>query len=533
MSKKRVNLPEVEHLGVKYLLILFFILPFSLTCSQVWAQEAAPADAAAPASENQDIEVGLDKVIVLDFDFDTRIVVADSNLVKVITNLAKKEVTLRGLKSGRTSVTIYDTTGERKKNWVVNISATGPSKVVSDLNEFLADVEGLDIRVKAGKVVIQGEIIVPSDIGKLSIILASYPDVINLINLSPQTQRIIARKMQKEIQNAGMKDVTVRVVNGVYWLEGVVSRNEDKPLAMKLAEGYVIDRVMDLSKGSDRLQSAEKKSIIDFITVNPKKDPPKEEKQIKISSQFVELVRDYQKIFGFRWQPFMGTDGGRINIGSGGSGGLSTNTAADPSAGGGGGGLSAVITNLFPKLISAKNAGHARIIQSGMVVAKEGYNANIKKTKSEKFTLGNAGGLAPPTPNDASTGFEMTVKPTVQEGEKIEMDVTIDVTLPAGTGVQGQPSTTTNHVKTDIIVKSKESAVLAGIVLSTNTTAFDKNAPGEVAAGPNGQALFNFQRSKFYVNNKSQFVMFITPEIIESASNETDEIRRKFRRRGR
>lgn len=520
----------MELLGVKYLLIAFLF--FSLIGIPAHAQEPAPADASATGSETQDIEVGLDKTIQLDFDFDTRVVVADSSLVKVITNLAKKEITLRGQKAGRTSVTIYDTSGERRKNWVVNVSATGPSKVVSDLNEFLADVEGLDIRVKAGKVVIQGEIIVPSDIGKLSIILSSYPDVINLINLSPQTQRIIARKMQKEIQNAGLKDVTVRVVNGVYWLEGVVSRTEDKGLAMKLAEGYVIDRVLDLSKGSDRVQSAEKKSIIDFITVNPKKEPPKEEKLIKISSQFVELVRDYQKIFGFRWQPFMGTDGGRINIGSSGSGGLSTNTAADAS-GGGGGGLSAVITNLFPKLISAKNAGHARIIQSGMVVAKEGYNANIKKSKSEKFTLGNAGGLAPPTPNDASTGFEMTVKPTVQEGEKIEMDVTIDVTLPSGTGVQGQPSTTTNHVKTAIIVKSKESAVLAGIVLSTNTTAFDKNAPGEVTAGANGQALFNFQRSKFYVNNKSQFVMFITPEIIESASNETDEIRRKFRRRGR
>lgn len=528
MNKRLVSKLEVEHLGVKFLFLAYlcFYIPV------VHAQEAAPAPAegAAAVNETQDIEVGLDKVIVLDFDFDTRVVVADSNLVKVITNLAKKEITLRGLKAGRTSVTVYDTTGERRKNWVVNISATGPSKVVSDLNEFLVDVEGLDIRVKAGKVVIQGEIIVPSDIGKLSIILAQYPDVINLINLSPQTQRIIGRKMQKEIQNAGMKDVTVRVVNGVYWLEGVVSRAEDKPLAMKLAEGYVIDRVLDLSKGSDRVQSAEKKSIIDFITVNPKKDPPKEEKQIKISSQFVELVRDYQKIFGFRWQPFMGTNGGQINIGKTASGGLSTDTN-DPS--GGGGGLSAVITNLFPKLISAKNAGHARIIQSGMVVAKEGYNANIKKSKSEKFTLGNAGGLAPPTPNDASTGFEMTVKPTIHDGEKIEMDVTIDVTLPAGTGVQGQPTTTTNHVKTDIIVKSKESAVLAGIVLSTNTTAFDKNAPGEVAAGPNGQALFNFQRSKFYVNNKSQFVMFVTPEIIESASNETDEIRRKFRRRGR
>ena len=38
-------------------------------------------------------------------------------------------------------------------------------------------------------------------------------------------------------------------------------------------------------------------------------------------------------------------------------------------------------------------------------------------------------------------------------------------------------------------------------------------------------------RGKDYATNKSQYVIFVTPEIIESASVGTEEIRKKFRRR--
>jgi pilus assembly protein CpaC len=43
--------------------------------------------------------------------------------------------------------------------------------------------------------------------------------------------------------------------------------------------------------------------------------------------------------------------------------------------------------------------------------------------------------------------------------------------------------------------------------------------------------LFRLLRSKNYSTTKSQYVMFVTPEIIESASVGTEEIRKKFRRR--
>ena len=92
------------------------------------------------------------------------------------------------------------------------------------------------------------------------------------------------------------------------------------------------------------------------------------------------------------------------------------------------------------------------------------------------------------------------------------------------------PSTQANNISTEIVVKSKESAVVGGIVVDKTSTDYDKLPPDEVEGS---SPLFNFIRSKNYTNSKTQFVVFVTPEIIESASTGADEIKRKFRRRRR
>jgi pilus assembly protein CpaC len=142
--------------------------------------------------------------------------------------LKKREIIFKGVAQGKTSVTIRDDVGVIRDKYIVNVTADGSSTKVLELRELIGDVEGIEILIKGGKIVIEGEIIVPSDIGRIARVLGAYPDVIPLIEMSPQTQRIIARKMQEEINRNNMKDVTVRVVNGDYWLEGVVNSESKK-----------------------------------------------------------------------------------------------------------------------------------------------------------------------------------------------------------------------------------------------------------------------------------------------------------------
>ena len=95
------------------------------------------------------------------------------------------------------------------------------------------------------------------------------------------------------------------------------------------------------------------------------------------------------------------------------------------------------------------------------------------------------------------------------------------------------PEILENTINTNVVVKSKESAVVGGVVVNRSATDFDRNPPGGVEAVEDGQSLFHSLNPRSYVSNRSQFVIFVTPEILESASQGTEEIKKKFRQRNR
>lgn len=474
--------------------------------------------------KNIDVVLGIDKIQKLDFAPSTKIQVGNESILSYQLIPQKREIILKGVKAGKTSMIIRNTVGDIKARYLVRITADSQSKTIAEIKEFLGDIEGLEINIKGGKVVVEGQLVVPSDIGRISIILDRYPDVIRLIELSPQSQRVIASKMQEEIQKNGMKNVTVRIVNRVFWLEGVVGSNGQKVLALKIAEGYLPDRIADLSSKAQEIQKVKKRAIQSFISVNAKQKPAPPPKIIKVISQFVELTKDYAKLFGFKWEPLLSGSGGFINFGKTDAGDVTTQSE---------GTLSGTISNLFPKLQSAKNAGHARVMQSGMILVKNRTKGKISKNTSVPFSLGSGEFTRSET---ASTGLSIDITPTIIGGERIEMAVGIGVNISAGSTAAGAPVTINNNVSTTVIVKSKESAVIGGVVFNESNTAYDKD-PGvnanlsSVASGTATTPLFSFIRSKTFRSAKSQFVVFLTPSIVESTSAGVNKVRQKFRRR--
>lgn len=488
------------------------------------ASGAATASAVDKDATERDLEVavGIDEIVKINFDFSTKVEIGNEQLLNLVLAPQKREITFKGIKPGRTSVTIRDNVGDVRLRYIVIITASGKSQIVSELRELLGNVEGLEIGIQGGKVFVGGEIVVPSDITRVNTVLETYQEVLRLVQLSPQTQRVIARKMMDELARNNLKDVTVRVVNRVFWLEGVVSSADKKSLAVAIAQAYLPDRIALDPKG---LQTVKRDDIIDFISVNEKKDPQPPPKQVKITSQFVELSKDYSRLFGFKWAPLLTDGGGSISFGQNSAGGV-TSTSNDT--------LAATISNLFPKLNSARSAGYARVVQSGMVVTKDQQTANINKKTDIPYAIGTGDFTRAAS---ASVGFSMEVTPKILEQEKVEMGIGIDVNLTANVSTAAGPSTTNNKIKTTVVIKSKESAAIGGVVQNQSTTQYDKDDPSPTAAPTDGsappQALFRILRSKNHQISRSQYVMFLTPEIIESAAAGTEEIRKKFRRRTR
>lgn len=494
------------------------------------------------------VAVGIDEIVKFDYKFNPKVKIGKDDILNLIISPSKREITFKGIKPGKTSVTIRDAAGDIKDKYIVEVTADGPSNVVRELRELIGDIEGIEIEIKGGKVVVGGSIVVPDQLIRINTIMSRYPEVIMLIDYAKQTQVLVAKEMQEAINRNGMKDVTVNVVNGDYWLEGVVNNEGKKTVAKNIAAAFLPNRISaPAGLGVDVI---EKGKIADFITVNEKKDPEPPPKLVKISSQFVELSKDYLKVFSFKWAPFMSNES-QISFGR--------NTVGEDNAETGGittrqdGTLSGTISRLFPKLLSAKNAGYARVIQSGMAVTNNNQQITIKKESKINFAVGTGQGQEA---KEASISFVMSTKPVIKTQENVELQgLNINVSLPSSTDAAGNPQTTSNEVRTQITVKSKESAVIGGIVQSNSATNYDKNDPdqvqaaggaagggaaggGAVGGNANNSAnqatqLFNLLRSKSYTTKKSQFVVFVTPEILESASKGTEKIRRKFRKRQR
>lgn len=481
---------------------------------------------------NLDVAIGIDEIIKLNYKFNPKVKIGKEDILNLSITPSKQEITFKGIKPGKTSVTLRDAAGDIKEKFIVTVTSDGKSNTVRELRELIGDIEGLKIGIKGDKVIVDGKIVVPDDLVRINSIMQKYPDAILLIEYAKQTQLIVAREMQDAINRNGMKDVTVNVVNGDYWLEGVVNQAGKKELANNIAVAFLPNRISTQTAGLDTL---ERGKIANFITVNEKKNPAPPPKLVKISSQFVELSKDYQKVFAFKWAPFMANESsitfGRDEVNGEESGGISTNQN---------GTLSGTISRLFPKLQSAKNAGYARVIQSGMVISNNEKVVKISKSSEINFSVGTGEGQEAKKTN---VRFEMTTKPIIQTQENIELEnLTVTVSLPTVTGSDGNPRTTQNEVRTHVTVKSKESAVIGGVVQSNSSTNYDKNDPDPVVANSNQEGgdssnqssqLFNLLRSKSYTTQKSQFVVFVTPEILESASKGTEEIRRKFKKRQR
>lgn len=464
-----------------------------------------------------EVILGIDKIEKLNFAPNAQVQIGDESLLRITMIPQKREITFTGLKPGKTSVTLRNNVGDVKAKYLITITANDQSRLVKELKDFIGDVEGLEIGIKGETIYVGGEIIVPQEIGRVVKVLnqEKFGEVLFLVELSPQTERLVARKMQEEIQKNQLPDVTVRVVNHTYWLEGIVNSEVKKRRAEDIAKAFYPDRIASLAERTQQIVQAQKPAIQNFIQVNAKSQPPPLEKLIKVTAQFVELTKDYSKTFGFKWTPLVSTGTGTINIGRTESGGVTTRSD---------GTLSGTISNLFPKLNAARQAGYARVVQSGVVLVKDKKNGSINKTDTRRFSLGS-GEFA--QAQEASASFSVKVKPEILQEERINMELNVTISTNIGAN---PPSTQSNSVVTEVIVKSKESAVIGGIVINKSSTDYDKIPPDEL---DNASPLFNFIRSKAFANSKSQFVVFVTPEIVESASAGTEDIKRKFRRRRR
>jgi pilus assembly protein CpaC len=475
------------------------------------------------------LTTGEDKAVDLEFEVANANAISVGNPKVVATTLVKigdrRQLIFKPTGSGETNVTLRDANGDIRLIFQVRVAPSDLLRVATELRELLRDVEGLDIRVVGSRVVVDGDVITPADFGRVVTVLsddAFKNNVLSLFQLSNKALVAIARRIQDDIHNFGATNVSTRVVNGVIFLEGTVDNIDQANRARDLAKTYLPPVIPNTQlENTKEIQVAQKRSpILSFIVVNPP-PPKKQEKLVRVTFHFVDLAKDYNTVFGFQWQPGFTADP-TVQVGAGSTGGVAA----------GGTSFTGTLSSLFPKLQSAQQAGYARVLRTGTVIVRSGLPAQITDTTSFPFSQLGTNGQVNAGSQDIKVDFGVTPS-ILGQSEDISLDLKMNIMSLVGRAPAGDTRGTTdaNHVETKIYVKSNESAAVGGMSFNDVGTDFNKDAPLQ-PTGTSTQStdpLFSLLHSKSYRKKKSQFVIFITPQIIENASEGTDDLKKNFR----
>lgn len=448
---------------------------------------------------------------------DKCLLVANGQLLGVEYAEQKKQLVFTPAKKGETTVTVRDDKGDIRVIFDVMVTDQNLDRRISELKELLRDIEGVDMHIMGDKIVVDGEVVVISDLSRLYAVLSdpSYKDlVLNLVGVSPVGMHIMAKKIEAEINES---EVKVRVLNGYFVLEGRVENADKKTSAYSIARSMLQGIVLpsynaDVRSPIDLKAAVVKDPVIDRIQVAAAKPKPAE-KMIRITLDFVELSKDYMRNFGFSWIPSLDT-GGSISFGQSTTGGVTSQSN---------GSFSGTIGNLFPKLASAQEAGYARVLEESILVVKNGEQAYFKRQFGFPLLTVNPQGQQDYKIQKLGPVIKTTPKIV---GQSEEIDLKIDFTNSGNAGKAGNAMITLDHeYNTSVTVKSGESAAIVNAMSNIISTTFNKEKPGSTSpANP----LFTLLRSKAFQKSKSQFVVFVTPQILENAPSGTEDIKQKY-----
>jgi pilus assembly protein CpaC len=464
---------------------------YILSTSTVVAQEGSP-------SRELFLVKDMPQTITVEYDIG-EIALGNPAIVSVVADRGKRRIVLSPLEPGETALLVFDTTGAKKENIQITVTSTDLDTFVKDLKFLFRDIEGLQFRRVGSKVIIEGEVYLRGDLDRIHEVLKGNQFVVDLVTLSQDTQRILARRIKDEINIAGVEVGTAkdRIV-----LKGEVASEEDAARAEKIAAIY-----------------AEKASIVNVIAVNPKKASARGGKLVQITAYFVELNKAFLRNFNFSWTPIASTQFTWSNA---------------PKSQGGGFNLLAVVTEFLPKLNTAKALGVARVFENPTVSVKSGDQASIRSGGQINVpVIGDKGQV---TFSPINTGVTLTTTPSVDDREFIDMKVNVEVSKLGSTTTAQAVVVNQSSVQTSHYVRSGETVVIGGVLRSAFSDIKDSPpnqpfsfSPAEGVNFTNSFGnIFQIFKSRDTQSERTMFIVFITPEVLNSARDSGRSIRERM-----
>lgn len=381
-------------------------------------------------------------------------------------------------------------------------------KTLRELRALLGDIEGIEIKLIGNIIYIDGLILVPQDMYRISQIISAYPDITikSFVKLNPLAWKKIAEFISNEVNNP---EVKITAVGSIIKLEGQVNSQAEKDRIKQIVFLYIPDQITDKPMASEATLVSPRQNnnrfeekVIDLITI--KKDEERAEpppKMIQVVVHFVQFTNTYDKIFDFKFSPAFSASAAN---------GQPANSTFDSTIN--------LISNLLPKLTWSRKHGYAKILDTASVLIQDKLDGRVFR---RIVTPGPPQIITTPTgtqtnPTTVNADVTLSVKPTIKSERSglIQLDK-----LSVQVSNTGEPADTT-EVNTTISVRDRQSAAFGGVIKKKSKTAYGTPVtPG---------AIITLNASKSYERGDSQFVVFVTPIIKSSASSGVEQVKKKF-----
>jgi pilus assembly protein CpaC len=457
------------------------VVPFAIVCA---LSAPAYADDGIP---DQIVVLNNQEAIDVPFAFGD-VSVGSSEIVKVVPLREEKQLLLAGRAIGTTNVILYDTKGVRRDQFEITVIPANLAKVMKSVKVLLDDIEGLSFTVINDRVYIQGEVSLDEEIRRVQELDAKEPLVESMVTLSPVSQRLLAAMIQKEIATPG---VNVRLVSRKLLLEGVVHSDSASARAEAIARAYFPD-------------------VINVLEVREVERVPGAAKTIVLVVHFVELTKSLEDNWGIEWTP-LATPGVTFELGSTLSGGKWSEVS---------GAATAEITGLLPRLEEARSTGFVRVLENPTVSVKSGETAHIFSGSKIPFVYSDNGSTVI---EFIDVGIKMDVT-AYAAGTDVDMQIKMEVSSLGELTSTGYQAVDQSEITTAQYCRAGESIVIGGLQRVSDRVNYNKVPDG--ASIPD--SVFTLYRSKDYKKSKSQFLVFVTPQIHESTTTANQEIQDKF-----
>jgi pilus assembly protein CpaC len=439
----------------------------------------------------------------IEFDYDIgEIAIGNPSIAAPILDRPRRRMIVSPLSPGQTAILLFDSRGIQRDKIELVVTSSDLDAYVKDLKFLLRDIEGLSFKRVGSRIIIEGEVFLQADLDRIAEVTAGNTSVVNLVGLSRDTQRILTRRIKNEINISGVEveNVRDRVV-----LKGEVATEQEKERAGLIAGIYV---------------PADK--IVNVIAVNPDRKNSRPARLVQISAHFVELNKSFMRNFSFSWAP--------VALAQTQVGPFPTPAGQEPFS------FAAVLSDFLPRLSTAKALGVARVFHNPSVSVKSGEVAAINSGGQLFLQSVNQQGQLVTSGEPVPIGVTLNVTPTADERDFIDMKVSVSVrALGSSTAEVQGVIVNESSVDTSNYVRSGETVALGGVVKTSMVDIKDApqpfgfQAPGLTApVTPALGNIFNVFKSRAMNQDRSIFIVFVTPEILVSARDASKDIRQKI-----